>query len=125
MSGKLNDVIALVTGAASGIGRAIAISLAEKGYIVAASDIKGEMLDETVNLISEFGGKAISIKADASSETEVKHMVNEINSTINGIDVLVNNAGIGCVGFIENVTDDDIEKVFGVNLTGVMRVTER
>ena len=117
------EVHALVTGAASGIGRAIAIRLAEKGYVAAVADIRSDMLNETADIIREAEGKVISVNADVSSEAEVRHMINEITSVSGGIDVLVNNAGVGSAGFIENVTDDDIERVFGVNLIGLMRVT--
>jgi len=119
----LKDVRALVTGAASGIGRAIAERLAAGGCNVAVADVKEDGASEVAQRILDGGGKAIAITADVSRQEDVDRMIAETTSSFGGLDVLVNNAGVGSMGFIESVPDEEIERVFGVNLVGVLRMT--
>jgi len=123
MADELKGVRALVTGAGSGIGRAIARRLASGGCRVAASDVKEDRVRETARLIRDSGGEAVSITADVARQEDVDRMLSETVSAFGGLDVLVNNAGVGSLGFIESVQDAEIERVFGVNLVGVIRMT--
>ncbi len=119
----LEGVRALVTGAGGGIGRAIARRLAVGGCRVGVADVKEDGIRETVALIREAGGEAKAIPADVSQQDDVDRMVKEVVEAFGGLDVLVNNAGVSTGGFIESVSDEEIERVFNVNLVGVIRVT--
>jgi 3-oxoacyl-[acyl-carrier protein] reductase len=119
----LKEVRALVTGAGSGIGRAIARRLAAGGCRVAAADVKEDGVKEVADLIREGGGDALAISADVARQEDVDRMTAETVSAFGGLDVVVNNAGVGSAAFIESVQDPEIERVFGVNLVGVLRVT--
>lgn len=123
MSGDLEGARCLVTGAGSGIGRAIAIRLARGGARLAAADVQAEPLAETARLIREAGGEAHPLVADIADPAQVEILVASAVEVLTGLDVLVNNAGVSSAGFIESVTDDEIARVFGVNLVGPMRVT--
>ena len=123
MSIDLKEVRALVTGAGSGIGRAIARRLAAGGCRVAAADIQEDRVSEVARMIRDEGGDALAITADVAKQEDVDRMTAETVSAFGGLDVVVNNAGVGSMGFIESVQDPEIERVFGVNLVGVIRVT--
>lgn len=120
---KLEGVRAVITGAASGIGRAIAVRFASEGAHVFISDINAEKLKNTVDQINISGGKAAGTIADVSKEDDVRRLAEKATESMGGIDVLVNNAGTGTIGYMEQVSDSEIDRAFGVNLTGVMRVT--
>jgi len=123
MAVNLKEVRALVTGAGSGIGRAVARRLAAGGCRVAAADIQEDRASEVARMIRDEGGDALAIAADVAKQEDVDRMTAETVSAFGGLDVVVNNAGVGSMGFIESVQDPEIERVFGVNLVGVIRVT--
>ena len=123
MADDLKEVRALVTGAGSGIGRAIARRLAAGGCRVAATDVQEDRASEVARMIRDEGGDALAITADVAKQEDVDRMTAETVSAFGGLDVVVNNAGVGSMGFIESVQDPEIERVFGVNLVGVIRVT--
>lgn len=123
MSVDLKGVRALVTGAGSGIGRAIARRLAAGGCRVAATDVQEDRVSEVARTIRDEGGDALAIRADVAKQEDVDRMTAETVSAFGGLDVVINNAGVGSAAFIESVQDPEIERVFGVNLVGVIRVT--
>ena len=123
MSVDLKGVRALVTGAGSGIGKAIARRLAAGGCRVAATDVQEDRVSEVARMIRDEGGDARAIAADVAKQEDVDRMTAETVSAFGGLDVVVNNAGVGSAAFIESVQDPEIERVFGVNLVGVIRVT--
>jgi len=119
----LKGVRALVTGAGSGIGRAIARRLAQSSARVAVSDVKADRLQETIEMIRLEGGECFGIVADVSNRADADRMVKDAVSAFRGLDVLVNNAGVSSASFIESIPDSEIDRVLSVNLKAVMYVT--
>ena len=116
---KLKGQSALVTGASSGIGKAVAIALAmEAANVVINYLTHPETADEVVKHITDSGGKAIAIKADVSNEAEVLSMFQQMFSRYGTIDIMVNNAGIQKDASLETMTLADWQMVINVNLTG-------
>lgn len=111
---------ALVTGANSGIGRAVAIHLAREGADVAVNYVAGEeSAQQVLDEIRRDGGKAIALKADVSKEHEVQAMFKAMREAFGTIDVLVNNAGLQRDAPFEEMTLEQWNTVIGVNLTGL------
>lgn len=117
----MSHIIAIVTGASRGIGRAIAKSLAEKDYIVIANYNKSEK--EAIELQNEFNNIDI-FKADVSKRDEVKNLVEYTLNKYGKIDILVNNAGIDDEKLFQDITDEDWQKVINTNLYSVFCVTQ-
>ncbi len=115
---RLKDKVAIVTGGASGIGRAICELFAEEGAMVTIADIDIEGGQETLRLIQDAHGVATFIRADVSVESEIAGMVDASVRAFGKIDVLVNDAAAFVFGRIEDVTADDWERVLGVNVIG-------
>lgn len=109
---KLENKIAIVTGSGSGIGLAIAERFIKEGAKVVFSDINE--ID-----VSQYGDKAMFIKCDVSKSDEVDELVNACLEKFGGLDVMVNNAGIGTSADITNLTDEEWQKVISINLSGV------
>ncbi|MFW9798609.1 MAG: SDR family NAD(P)-dependent oxidoreductase [Candidatus Thorarchaeota archaeon] len=115
--GKLDDRVAVITGAASGIGKAIAELFAEEGAHVVVSDIHDEFGQQVA---STLGKKATYIHADVSVERDVKGMIDHAVDTYGRLDCIVNNAGMGGVkGEIESVPVEDFDRTIGILLRGV------
>ena len=121
----LHDRVALVTGASRGIGAAIALGLAQAGAMVAtnyrerAADAEG-----VANTIRQRGGRAMTIAADVSKADAVKDMTERIVAELGAIDVLVNNAGIGLVRTIDDLTEADFDLTIAVNLKSAFLCTQ-
>jgi len=118
----LENTTSLVTGAGRGIGRAVALRLAADGGAVAAADVI-EDVAETASLIQAGGGRAVHFITDVTDRAAVEAMVSKAVEKLGGLDILVNNAGVSVAGFIESVTDQDIERVLAVNLKGIFNLT--
>jgi NAD(P)-dependent dehydrogenase (short-subunit alcohol dehydrogenase family) len=116
----------LVTGAAKGIGRAIALGLAERGFNVAVNDMAGETqhLEELAASISARGRRSLVVPADISVRDEVRDMVSRVLSEWQVIDVLVNNAGVLTTDTVEDLAEETWDKVFDVNAKGTFLVSQ-
>ena len=117
---KLNDRIAIVTGAGQGIGKAIALRLANAGADVAIMDINLSAAEAAAREIEGVGRKALPLQADVSQAAAVNAAVAQVLSTFGRVDILVNNAGIaGRTLPLTELEETDWDAVMGVNLTGV------
>jgi len=116
----LNGKIALVTGAAQGIGRGIALRLAKDGADVAIVDINADKMAAVAVEIEELGRKVTTFKADVGNRAEVYAAVEHVAKTLGGLDIMVNNAGIAQVDPIADVKPDDVERILKINIQGVL-----
>lgn len=116
---SLNNKTAIITGAGSGIGRAIAEVFGSQGAAVHVLDLDEKGGAETVNEIKTQGGEAVFIKCNVTSQAEVKKAVEQIVQQHQTIDILVNNAGIAHIGQADTTTEADFDKVVAVNIKGV------
>ena len=120
----LRDKAVLITGAASGIGRATAVEFANEGAgPLILCDINTEGLEETAAMVEGMGRSALVLPADVSNFEAVKRMVETALEQAGRVDVLVNVAGIGIGGPLEVLTMEDWRKVLGVNLFGMLHTT--
>jgi len=116
---KLEGRVALVTGAARGIGKAIALALArEKAHTVINDICPIEELELVAHGLSNPGVKSLAIQADVNRADQVKDMISRIEKNFQRLDILVNNAGIIRRGTIESMTEEDWDRVIAVNLKG-------
>src|SRR5215472_1544126 len=114
-----NGKIAVVTGAGSGIGKAVSIALQTAGYSVVLAGRRAEALDETAALASKGGGKVLAVPADVSKQESVKALFARVGEVFGRLDVLFNNAGTGGRALpMEDLTLEQWNKVVSVNLTG-------
>ena len=120
----LKDKIALVTGAAQGIGKAIAIRLAREGANVAVCDMNEAVAQQTAAEIAALGVKAISQKVNVTQEKDVQVCVDKVIDTFGRIDILVNNAGITRDGLLIRMKEEDWDLVLAVNLRGTFICTK-
>lgn len=110
----------LVTGAGSGLGRAIALAFAAEGAGVAVAGRTAASLDETVGLIGAKGGTAVAVTADVTDSGQLRRLVSESVDRLGGLDIAVNNAGIlRGAGLVGDVSEEDWEAVLRTNVTGV------
>lgn len=117
---------AIVTGASRGIGRAIAIGLANRGYSLALNDIAAQesVLQETVAEVKKLGATCIPVVADVSKIDDCRRAVSEAVKALGHIDVLVNNAGILRLATIDETTPELWDQTFAVNVRGVFQMTQ-
>lgn len=116
---RLNQKVSLITGAGSGIGRAIAQRFAQEGAQVIAVDRNSTTVQDTQVSIEQAGGRCLSLAVDVSDERQVKEAIAHTVETFGRLDVLHNNAGISSVKSIVETTAEELEQMLGVNLKGV------
>lgn len=114
--GRTQTRVAVVTGAGRGIGRRVALTLAESGYAVAANDL--EPPEQTFDELERMGAAALAVPGDVSSEEAVREMVGAVMAAFGRIDVLVNNAGISAIVPAEETSLGAWNRTLAVNLTG-------
>lgn len=116
---RLRGKVAVITGAASGIGRATALLFAREGAKVVVADIDAEECFTVVDIIQGDGGEAVSALTDVTVAKDVQRMVNLAEETYGRLDVLFNNAGVGHRLPVHECTEEDWDRVIAVNLKGV------
>jgi 3-oxoacyl-[acyl-carrier protein] reductase len=123
---QLNDRVAIVTGSGSkkGIGRTIALTLAKQGAAVVVADLNADGIQDTVNAIQEAGGKALGVELNVTSKESVDAMVEKVLEEYGRIDILVNNAGISQKVTVQDMTLEDMTRVFNVNMFGLFLCTQ-
>jgi 3-oxoacyl-[acyl-carrier protein] reductase len=120
----LNGKIALVTGAAQGIGRDIALGLAKDGADVAICDVNLETAQKTAGDIEAMGRKSLALKANVAASADVTAMIDQVVEKFGRVDILVNNAGITRDGLILRMKDEDWDLVLSINLKGAFLCTK-
>ncbi len=121
MAGSLAGKVALVTGAGSGMGRAHAQLLAERGAAIACLDIKAEGADETARLVTSAGRNALALHGDVADKAQIARLVARAAEALGPIDILVNNPGIpGELGTTETTTEAGFARTYAVNVKGAL-----
>jgi len=113
---KLQNKVAIVTGGAQGIGKAICQRFVKEGARVGMFDLNGQMIEKTVQELKNLQGNVLGIKVDVSSFSEVKEAVNKVIDIFGRIDILVNNAGITCDRLLVRMKEEEWDSVIRVNL---------
>jgi NAD(P)-dependent dehydrogenase (short-subunit alcohol dehydrogenase family) len=120
----LQDKVSIVTGAASGIGKAAALTFAREGAKVLCADLNAEGAEAVARQIADTGGEAVSLKADVAVEDEVKAMIAEAAGRWGRLDVLYNNAGVGVGAPVTQMAIEDWDRIIDINLRGVFLGTK-
>ncbi len=121
---KLDNKIAVVTGAAQGIGKVIAMHLVQKGASLVLCDINLEMAKEAAREIEEAGGKCLALKSDVSNMQDAEKIIKEAVEHFGSLDILVNNAGITRDNVLIRMKEEQWDQVMAVNLKGTFNVTK-
>lgn len=120
---RLKDKVAVITGAASGIGKEIAFVYAKEGAKVAIADLSQEAGQVVADEIIAKGGKAIAVTMDVTNEAQVNDGIETIAHKMGGIDVLVSNAGIQIINPVEELSFSDWKKMLAIHLDGAFLTT--
>ncbi len=116
----MSNKVAVVTGSGQGIGRAIALRLAKDGFNVALVDVKLDKITAVAKEVAAIGRQATTITADVSQRDEVYAAIDKAEKDLGGFDVMVNNAGIAQVNALADVTPEEVEKIFKINVQGAL-----
>ena len=117
---KLSGKIALVTGGAQGIGRGIALRLAKDGADIALVDLNPEELAQVAKEVEALGRKATTFVADVGDRVQVFAAVDYAHNELGGLDIMVNNAGISQVKPLADVTQEEVERIYRINVQGTL-----
>ncbi len=120
MAKPFENKVAIVTGAAQGMGKQAASDLAAQGAKVVITDIEGPALEATVAEIRASGGQCLGILNDISNRKEVDLLVRRTVETFGTIDILINNAGLLLPGTIEETSDEIIDRTLAINVKGIL-----
>ena len=116
---RLSGKVAIVTGGGTGIGKAIGLALAREGAKVALVGRRAEKLETAVREVQSAGGEAIAVRCDVSKAAETQEAVEKTEKAFGRVNVLVNNAGALSVSTIENITEQDWDRVMSTNVKGL------
>ena len=116
---ELQDKIAVVTGAGRGMGRAIALGLAEAGGHIAVADINAVAVEETAVAVKALGRESLAVTADTGNTDDIDRMISQAKDTFGRIDIMVNNAGVTRKVYIMDVSEEDWDWIHRVNAKGV------
>jgi 3-oxoacyl-[acyl-carrier protein] reductase len=119
MGDMLTGRVALVTGAASGIGRAIALRLAREGATISIVDVNGEGAKAVVKEIKHLGSAALAITCDVSKEEQANQAVRETENKLGSVGILVNNAGIAGASLLADMTTQEWQRIFEIHCNGM------
>ena len=119
ISRELEGKVAIVTGAGSGIGRAIATRFAGAGARVVLVDIANESIDEVAQTIANEGAEAVAVHCDVTKQSDVVEHFQRVVERFGALDVLVNSAGVAHVGNIEQTNEAEFDRLYAVNVKGV------
>jgi NAD(P)-dependent dehydrogenase (short-subunit alcohol dehydrogenase family) len=117
---ELHGTIAAVTGAASGIGRALAVALAEEGCEIAIADVNAHGLRETASMLVSTGVRVSEHVVDVGVRQQVYRFADEVNTQHGQVDLIINNAGVGLASTLEAVSYEDFEWIMAINFWGVV-----
>lgn len=121
---KTTNKVAFITGAGQGIGKAIAERLSKDGFSVAIADFNMDTASEVAKEINENNGTAVAIKVDVANQEDVFKAVDQCVEKLGGLDVMVNNAGIGPTTPLESITPELFDRVFHINVAGTIWGTQ-
>ena len=121
---QLNGKVAVVTGAASGIGKEIALTLARAGAAVAIADLNQQGADAVAEEIKAAGGRAMGVAMDVTNEDAVNSGIDKVADTFGSVDILISNAGIQIVNPIENYAFSDWKKMQAIHVDGAFLTTK-
>ena len=113
--------IALITGGASGIGRATALAMAREGADIAIADINAARLQSTANEIAAIGRRVLAVECDVSSDQAIQTLAERVEADLGAVGILMNNAGVVLRGALEQIALLDWQWCFGINVLGVVR----
>src|SRR6202158_1405065 len=119
----LSGEVALVTGAGSGVGEAIEVTLAQAGACVAVADLSSESAPRVADAICGAGGKALPIQMDIGDPASIQAAISRPHSGLGPISILVNNAATWVVKEFKDTTPAEVDRVVGVTLVGTLNVT--
>src|SRR5436305_3469108 len=124
MTDRLDETVALVTGASSGIGEATALLLAELGAAVAVAASRKDRLDDLVGRIEDKGGRAIALEIDVTDRKQAEAAVEQTVAQLGRLDTVINNAGVMLLGPIEGAPVEEWERMVALNVMGVLYVAK-
>jgi len=121
---SFNGKITVITGAASGIGRELALQMSREGAVIVAADYNKKSLAETVKIIKNAGGQAAGFPLDISDIKQVTKFAADVKKRYRSIDILVNNAGVALFGKIDELSIKNFEWIVNINLWGAIYMTK-
>lgn len=117
---KLEGKVALITGAGQGIGRAIALRLANDGANIAVAEINEDKAKAVADEVRALGRKATHVRADVSNRDDIYAAIDQAEKELGGFDIMINNAGIAQVQPIAQVTPEEVDRILKINVQGVL-----
>src|SRR5947208_9758745 len=122
MTERLDETVARVTGASSGIGEATALVLAELGAAVAVAARRKDRLDDLVRRIEDKGGRALALATDVTERSHAQVAVEQTVAAFGRLDTVINNAGVMLLGPVEHAPVEEWERMVAINMMGVLYV---